>query len=469
MLGLNLPIRPFVSPLASNADGKVLPAADFEVKETPRLDPVTFWLNGNPFDWKSGDVTSRTAYVSSALAYICIRYRATKFMEAPPIVIREVGEGEENIPNHPLLSLLRRPNPDYGMRRLLAKTSINLDITGRAAWLISRDRMGRPARLYAFSGDDFITKPAGGMLFGQFTFSTSDGPLTIGPDRRSDVVMFQFDDPRDEQRALAPLEPALAHLNLSQELAHRVKYMLRNAAAPSGVFTIPKDRHLKDDEHRRIKEEINLKYNGTESGKVMVLEGGGTFERTSMTLKELALGDLWRENEAVVCAAFGVPAALVGVVVGLENSPWSHIASAKKSLYEDIIIPLWGDIAEAMTLQLLEPIDDDPTHRIVFDRTRVEGLRSVNAVINAQVAAQNARIWSLNERRLYTDQARSDDPRANDIPELVNPSGAALPSPPTPGNDTTDEGETIRSTNGKNGRPTVTALLNGNGNGEHEN
>jgi phage portal protein BeeE len=73
------------------------------------------------------------------------------------MVVEETDEGEEWLPDHELNPLLARPNPDYGMARLIEATETYLCLTGRCLWVKNRDRQGRVAMLYPFSGDEFTS------------------------------------------------------------------------------------------------------------------------------------------------------------------------------------------------------------------------------------------------------------------------------------------------------------------------
>jgi HK97 family phage portal protein len=412
---------------STNGNGKHA-VATVEKKSIPQIAPEVFWLNGNPADpWTPDHIARQTAYTCAAIAYICTHYRATKVKQAPLMVVEVTDAGEKWLPDHPLEPLLDRPNLDFTMRSLLEQTIVGLDNTGRYLWSKTRDRARRVRSLYGFDGDQFSSESSNTRLYASFDLDTLG---TNGSDTPpEDVVLFQNFRPNYPHRGLAPLEIALSYLNLSQEITARIKWMLRNAAAPGGIYSVDKDAHLTDPEFERLKFELHNNFTSINTGKILIAEGGGKFDRPGYTLKELALGDLWREVEAIICACYGVPAAIVGVVVGLENSPWSHITTMEKSVMDNTIMPIWGDIEEILTLQLLREIDPDPRHIIRFDTSRIRALQN-DDVTKAQVAANNARIWTLNQRLAYTGQPLSVDPRADLIPELENPTAPAPRTPP---------------------------------------
>lgn len=409
----------------ANGNGKHAPAP-IEAKDVQFVgDERRFiFINGanvDPDDATTWDVRGRRAYIAAALAYICIRYRAQKLREAPLMVVEESDEGEEWIQDHELNPLLARPNPDYRMGRLIEATETYLCLTGRCLWVKNRDRQGRVAMLYPFSGDEFTIRSTPGRLFGEFTVNGK----TVKPE---DAIYHSYFSPTDPLGGAAPLDAALAHLNIGQQLAARVRKHLQNAMTPGAIYVADKDWRATDDEFARLKGELNAMFQGANSGKTAIAEGGGKIER-GFTLKELQLGEMWREVEATVCGVFNVPASLVGTVVGLENSPWSHLETAKRSFYDECVLPEWELLEGPITDSLLREVDDDPTHLIRFDTSRIRALQK--DVAAASVVAATAQRWtSVNERRVMMGLKKiEDDPKADEIPELVQP----VPPAPAPG------------------------------------
>jgi SPP1 gp7 family putative phage head morphogenesis protein len=200
---------------------------------------------------------------------------------------------------------------------------------------------------------------------------------------------------------------------------------------PGAIYIPHEDWAGGDKEFQRLKRELAEMYRGVNSGKPMIAEGGGKIER-GFTLEDLQLGELWREVEAVICGVFGVPASLVGTIIGLENSPWSHLKTAKESFYDETVIPEWEMLEEPITKSLIREFDDDVTHIARFDRSRITALQADQS-IQATIAATVARFTSVNERRTMVGLKRRTEPEADDIPELAAP--VAPPKPPADGDD----------------------------------
>ena len=148
-------------------------------------------------------VRGLSAYAASSIAYACMRYRATKLVEAPLWVAEETKEGEQWLTDHPLSKVLERPNADMEMADLLELTQLYMDGTGRALWVKTRDRAGRVAALYPFSRDEFTAHPDDTRLFARFTVHLRSGSKDFAPE---DVIYFRNIHPQNPLEGLAPLD-----------------------------------------------------------------------------------------------------------------------------------------------------------------------------------------------------------------------------------------------------------------------
>jgi HK97 family phage portal protein len=367
------------------------------------LPGASFWLEGAHADGEADAVISaKRAYAAAVICYACIRYRVQKLVESPLYVWTEDENGDrEWVKGHPLGALLEEPNPDQDMVDLLEETQLYLDLDGMALWLKTRDRLNRVAELRAFSRQEFtVTRGADAegrtRLYAQFRVALHGGSRTFGPE---DVVLFRYPNPEDRHGAISPTEVALSMLRIGTELRNRVRWALRNAAMPSGVFSTQGDAPLTDEQFERARAELKANHVGAlNTGRPMLIERA-TWQRMGLSLDEMRMGDLWREVEATTCMAFAVRPELIGATVGLENSPWSHIQTAKRMGWEDCIAPIQSRYTRALTRQLLRPVDPDTSRIITFDNSKIAALQ--------EDAERQARIGRIASDVLTDDERRA--------------------------------------------------------------
>lgn len=347
--------------------------------------PDTLSLGANLDDEK---VHRETAYAVVALAYICMDYRARKLSEAPPIVIEETDEGDEWLDNHELNPILARPNVDYAMAYLYHTTSIFRDTTGACLWVKIRDRGGRPVSLYPFNKDQFTVRSDKERLYAEFEITTQSGPRKFGPE---DVVYFF------NYNSVAPLDVALAWLDLSQQVRVALRKSFVHAIMPSSALEIPEI--LEPDTFDRTKGQLSQSFqHAKRTGDPLLLSGGAKWHTIAMSMRDLLPAQVWSIVEATVCAVFNVRPEVLGLITGLENAPWSHMPSAQKMVYEEMAIPRWTQDAEVLTQSLLREFDADPTHLIRFDTENIPALQEDQAA-KSLIAEKAAGYLTVDEKR----------------------------------------------------------------------
>jgi SPP1 gp7 family putative phage head morphogenesis protein len=368
--------------------------------------------------------------------YVASRWRATKMAEAPLMVTEEDQEtGMDSwIADHDLAEVLAQPSPDFDMGEMLEITSHYLDNTGGCLWVMDKDSQGIPRRMMPFSYNEFL--PQRGIdidtgqprLYANFIVQTMEGPQTK---QARDVCFF-----RDTTggtgfsiggqgvsawgRGRCRLDIAMSWLALGDKAQNTIRALMANSVWPSIVVSPDKDWEPSKDDLDRYKDDLR-KYGRNKQGEPFVALGGAAVTQIASKLKDLVPTEVLDRVESVVAAVSGVPAIVLQFEVGLKNAPWSHMVQARRMAYEDTIAPGWRRLERVITKQILRPMDDDPTHHIKFDKTTVDSLKR-DQLESAQIATMMGDQASLNERRVVMGLEPSDDPKADDIPELTKPS-----------------------------------------------
>lgn len=396
------------------------------------------------------DITDgQTTLAFAAYWYVATRWRAQKIAEPPLMVVEEDQEtgDDEWLPDHELVEILDEPSPDYDMGELLECTSHYLDNTGAALWVFDKDRIGRIARITAFSRNEFEPKGDGTRLFAFFRVNTANGQ----EDFDADTCAF-FRDAHGTQawgKGKSRLDVAMGWLRLSSTAQQTIYDLLKNSVWPSAVMVPDKDWNPDPETFEAYKQDLEQYAKGGNKGRPFVALGGGSFEALAASIKDLVPDEVLSRVESIVSAISGVPAIVLQFMVGMENSPWSQMEQARKMAYEDCIAPTWRKFERVLTRQMLRPLDDDPTHFMRFDSSTIASLQA-NQMEQVQIAVQMGRAASLNERRSVmglepVDPKDDPDGKANQIPELTQPSlqdilagNGGTNTPPKPGDSTDD-------------------------------
>jgi SPP1 gp7 family putative phage head morphogenesis protein len=377
---------------------------------------------------------SSTAMAFAAYWYVAIRWRAQKIAEAPLMVVKEDQEtgDDEWLPDHELVPVLDMPSPDFDMGTLLERTSRYLDNTGECIWVKDYDRGQRVARLFPFHRNEFTVHGSDTRLYQTFTVATRDG----SKDYDAEQVCFFRDAVDDGWRYSAGLsgysrlDVAMNWLRLGESARQTIRDLLDNAVWPSAVVIPDKEWNPDPDTLKAYKAALEGYGRTGQKGKPFVQLGGGSFTQITAKIRDLVPEEVLNRVESIISAVTGVPAIVLQFQIGMENSPWSQMAQARRMAYDDTVIPSWAKIERTLTHQLLRPIDDDPTHFMRFDTTDIASLQ-MDQLAQVQIATLMGKAASLNERRAImglepVPKAKDPDGRADDIPELTQPDLATL-------------------------------------------
>src|SRR5690606_1589441 len=144
-------------------------------------------------------------------------------------------------------------------------------------------------------------------------------PINLLP---RDVVHFRFGlDPRNVRTGMTAVKPLLRAVFTAEEAANFSASSLRNMGVPGGVIAPKSSESLPSKEDvKAMKEYMKSAFTGNQRGEWLVL---GTPTETSafgFDPQALMLGNLRDIAEERVCAALGVPAAVVGFGSGLQST-----------------------------------------------------------------------------------------------------------------------------------------------------
>lgn len=362
--------------------------------------------------------------------YVATRWRAQKIAEPPLMVVMEDQEtgDEEWIPDHELVALLEEPSLDYDMGELLEVTSHYLDNTGACLWVKDFDNVGRVAHLTPFSRNEFEPKRDDTRLYAFFRVQTADGPEDFAAE---DCIFFKDAHGTSAWgRGRSRLDVAMSWLKLGTKAQQTIYDLLVNSVWPSAAIVPHQDWDPDPQTYEAYKQDVQKYAKAGNKGKPFIALGGGQFVPLSASIKDLVPDEVLGRVESIVAAVSGVPAIVLQFQIGMENSPWSQMAQARKMAYDDTIVPAWRKLERVLTRQMLRSLDEDPTHFIRFDASNVQSLQQ-DQMVQVQIATMMGRAASLNERRAtmgLEPVPKADDPdgRADEIPELVQPSFADI-------------------------------------------
>jgi len=280
------------------------------------------------------------------LVYACIEEKSTSIAEAPVRVYDAAQRSRDPIDTHPLRQLIANPNPLMTEFEMYEMLQLHLDLAGNAFWEIVTDRAGRPVELWPLRPDLVRMKRSRSSL--------SYGYFVDGAVYPVDVLHFRLPSPVDPLVGTPPMRAALRATALDNEATDFVKALLQNHAIPGVVITMADLEHALDEATtNRLKTKWKQSYGGKRRGEPAFLQAGMDVKALGLNLKDLEFPDLRTISESRICMSFGVPPILVGAKIGLDRSTFANYAEARKSFWEETLMPLQKRVASAINARLL--------------------------------------------------------------------------------------------------------------------
>lgn len=380
---------------------------------------------------------SDDAYKRCVVAYKCINLISRGAAKIPWKVKRGANPdgtgGTEMDRNHPLVKLLRRPNPlqsEAWFRESIAAyllLSGNTYIEGvgpfkegsppQELWSLRPDRMrvipgprGPAGYIYEVNGQ-----------YKEWPLDPVDGK---GP-----VLHMKFFHPLDDWYGMSPVEAAAYSVDGHNMAGEWNQGLLQNGCRPSGALVYKPGEssppNLSEKQKESLKEQLNSASAGTRNaGRPLILDGGLEWQALSLTPSEMDWINGKNNSAREICMAFDVPPMILGIP---GDNTYSNQKEARQGLYQDMIIPFNDSLLDGLNSWLSPLFGDDVM--IVQD---IENLPALAEARAARWTTVQAATWmTTNEKRAAVGMDELDTPEADEvlIPSSMVPLGGILAAP----------------------------------------
>jgi HK97 family phage portal protein len=345
--------------------------------------------------WSGRDAAAlaRNGVMGNAIAYACVRKIAGAAASVPFLLY----DGPNEVEDHPLLTLLARPNAAedgpalferwYGLLHSAGNAyleAVSLDGVPRELHVLRPDRMkvvagarGWPAA-YDYTVD------------GRTTRITRDGSGFLP------VLHAALFHPLDDHYGLSPLQVAGAAIDVHNQGAAWTKALLDNAARPSGalIYRGPDGAPgLTDEQFTRLKRELEDAYQGaSNAGRPMVLEGGLDWKAMGYTPSDMDFAETRSVAAREIALAFGVPPMLLGIP---GDNTYANYAEANLNFWRQTVLPQVARTAAALTRWLCPRFGEGL--RVGYDADAVEALGEARQALWEKLSG--ASFLTINEKR----------------------------------------------------------------------
>lgn len=286
--------------------------------------------------------------------------------------------------NHPLIDLLRAPNPLQMGDQLIQMTILWLVVRGEVHWLLT-DPDGRPVDALSFPDQVWPMSPdlmtpiyergdrgtlvgwelsvPRWMPSGVAGFAKVRYPLTS-------VVQMKLPNIKDLVRGFSRLTSVASSIETDLLAKAFTRSLLEKGAIPGGMLEF--QGNLKDKEEEAIREKFKERHAGPENGgRLLILQGGLKYNSVAHSPAEMQFKDHMEFDRDEVLAVLGTPPTVVGL---RDVANYATAQVWDLGFWEKTILPIFSAIETAIDAALMDRETDDVF--AMFDTTGVDAFRS---------------------------------------------------------------------------------------------
>ncbi len=321
------------------------------------------------------DKLAEESYQRNAVAYRAINEIAKCGGSVPFQLFRGDGDTKKEIENHPLLDLLKKPNPMQS-RPLFMQSMIGFYLIAGNSYI---ERVGpalsqpkelwpkRPDRMQVVAGDKGIPSKYRLTFGGQFVdwrVSQITG--------QSKILHLKSFHPLNDWYGMSPIEAAATSIDQHNEAGVWNMNRLQHDARPSGALVVDPTSAtgLGDEQYDRLKASIEEQMSGPENtGRPLLLEGGLDWKEMGLSAVDSDWLNGMHTSARNIAMVFGMPAQMLGIP---GDNTHRNMEEARLWLWEQTIIPLLDFILIELNNWLVPLFGDDLT--LAFDLENVPAL-----------------------------------------------------------------------------------------------
>lgn len=340
------------------------------------------------------DKFAEEGYQKNVVAYSSIREVAKGASSVPWRLYRNRGEKRIEIKDHPLLKLLKRPNPMQGGACFLESVYGFFMISGNAYIEAVGPDNGQPREIYSHRPDRMKIVPGRFGLPQAYEYSVSGQSKKWEADPitgKSAILHIKTFNPLNDWYGMSPIEAASYGIDTHNQAGAWNKALLDNGARPSGAMVSASP--LTEEQFKRLKEEVDEQYTSPKNaGKPLLLEAGLDWKEMGLSPKDMDFIKSKYTSARDIALAFGVPPMILGIP---GDNTYSNQKEARLALWENTILPLVGFAKDELNNWLVPMFGEDL--ELACDDDQINALAPRREKVWERI--QNAEFLTINEKR----------------------------------------------------------------------
>lgn len=343
---------------------------------------------------------AREGYRENSVVHACVKEIAEAAAGVRWVLFRNLPDGGRGeIPIHPVLDLLQRPNPLQGKFEFFEALIAYLYLSGNTflEWVgagppphPARDRLGEeppPREIYVLRPDRVRILPHPVTLVEGYEYRVAGQTVRLPRDRVLHLKLFH---PLDDWYGLSPIQVAALAIDKMNAGDKWNAALLRNSAVPSGAL-VARER-LTDQQFERLKTEMREQIQGVKNAREpLLLEQDLDWKELSISPKDMDWIEGIKLSALQIAQIYNIPPELIG----LQPATYQNRREARKALYTEVVCPALNRVRDAFNCWLTPRFGKELF--LDYDKDKIEALAEDQESLWKR--ANQTQFLTVNEKR----------------------------------------------------------------------
>ena len=259
----------------------------------------------------------------------------------------------EDLPNHPLVKLLNRPNPYMDTRaEMMQLLVMDRYIGGNAYVFKARSELGNVAELWRLRPDRVrvITNDAGHPVGYQYTVGNTKTFMPF-----DDVIHWKELHPLSDYVGLSPMSSIMPRIQADSAMREMLgQFYQGGGTGPGAILTV--NGRLPEEAKAEIRSGLRrlINHPGSFRETLLLEQGTSSYQRLGLErgLTDAVPKDVNAVMESRIAMPFGIPASILSLLVGMESSSYANKDADWQVFWDLTMTPLMTSFDDGFTASL---------------------------------------------------------------------------------------------------------------------
>jgi HK97 family phage portal protein len=319
---------------------------------------------------------AKQGYAKNLVVYSAISKVATACAGVKWVLYSKNGNELKELETHPLLELLKRPNPLQSTYEFFESVVGFKFITGNA-YIEANEINKVPKELWSVRPDKMRVVPNARGFVQAYEFSHGGIKRIWEVDQitlKAPIMHWKSFNPLNDWYGMSPLQAAMLALDQNNAGQKWNLALLQNSATPSGIIQMESTQGnirgtLTDEQYAKLKLKLDDYYSGPKNaGRPMLLEGGLNWKSISLSPKDMDWVNSKEVSAIDLCVAIGVPPE----IMGLGEKTYANQKEARLAFWEDTNLPTLDSLRDSLNYWLVPSFGENLF--LDYDKDDIEAL-----------------------------------------------------------------------------------------------